>query len=377
MTSPPPPTATTRDPARRTVPGSPSPSQVLLLQNIRGYPCVSLLMNTTPAAAMTAHDGAALRQLARKAATRLQQEQSPGAQAGVLDNLDRLVAEAADGPTDTAIAVYASAATATVLRLPVTVRDRVVIDPTFATRDLVRSMHRTPRHVVLVLSSTEARLFDGAAGALRPAVGTAFPLRVEPAQHDPARPGRKDAGTTAFYRAVDRALGVYLRLHPAPVVLVGPDRALSAFTGLSRSLTRLAGTITGNLAKAPLADLAARMKPVLEAYLLSRQSEALALLERRASADRVVAGMPAAWLAARRERPEMLAVEEGLFYPAQLGDDGDLLTPATDVEDPAVIDDAVDELIELVLDRGGWVALVTDGGLAGHQRVALTVRGRD
>jgi hypothetical protein len=73
----------------------------------------------------------------------------------------------------------------------------------------------------------------------------------------------------------------------------------------------------------------------------------------------------------------MLAVEEGLFYPARLSDDGDLLLPATDVEHPDVIDDAVDELIELVLERGGWVALVEDGALVEHGGVALTLRSHD
>jgi hypothetical protein len=111
----------------------------------------------------------------------------------------------------------------------------------------------------------------------------------------------------------------------------------------------------------PLAELAGRTRPVLERYLHSRQQEALELLDRRTSSSRAVSGMSSAWLAARTERPEMLAVEQGLFFPARLSGDGDLLLPATDVEHPDVLDDAVDELIELVLDRGGWVALVDDG----------------
>lgn len=58
----------------------------------------------------------------------------------------------------------------------------------------------------------------------------------------------------------------------------------------------------------------------------------------------------------------------------RLSADGDQVTAAADVEAPDVIDDLVDELIELVLDRGGWVALARDGSLADHDRVALTVR---
>jgi hypothetical protein len=43
------------------------------------------------------------------------------------------------------------------------------------------------------------------------------------------------------------------------------------------------------------------------------------------------------------------------------------------VGDPGVLDDAVDELIELVLARGGWVALLTDSTLPAATRVALTL----
>lgn len=235
----------------------PSADDVVLLQVIRDYPAVTLLMCTTPATVMTRDDATALRGMARRAAERLRREDLGAVEGAVIAAMERLTAQAATGPTSTAIAVYASRATAEIHRLPVSVRDRVVIDPTFATRDLIRALHRTPRHVVLVLTSREARLLE--------------------------------------------------------------------------------------------------------------------LLDRRTSARRVASGMPAVWLAARRERPEMLAVEEGLFYPARDSPDGDVLTPAGDVEHPDVVDDAVDELIELVLVRGGWVALVADRALAAHERVALTL----
>jgi len=238
-------------------------------------------------------------------------------------------------------------------------------------------LHRTPRHAVLVLSSREARLFEGAGDQLRPARTSAFPLLdTRQRKGDGARADREDKDTAAFFRTVDRALATYLRLHPAPLVLAGSKRALAAFTGQSTNLGRLAGSIPVNLSTEPLSVLAERIRPALEGYLLSRQQEALDLLDRRIGARRAVSGMADAWLAARTEGPEMLAVEQGLFYPARVSDDGDLLLPATDVEHPEVIDDAVDELIELVLERGGWVALVDDGALAAHAGVALTLRSR-
>jgi hypothetical protein len=337
---------------------------------------VTLLLNTTPAPAMTSADAVRLRGLLGATAQRLRAERADGTEE-LLAVAERLVAQAASGPTSEALAVFVSRGTALTVPLRVEVRERAVVDPTFATRDLVRTLHRTPRHVVLALSSRDARLFDGAGDDLRPARSSAFPL-LDPSGRDPdaARSGRGTGDGTAFLRTVDRALGTYLQLHPAPLVLAGPSRVLAAFTGLSRNLGRLAGQIPANVVQQPLSELVGRTRPVLERYLHSRQAEALELLDRRTGAHRAVSGMASAWLAARTERPEMLAVEQGLFFPARLSGDGDLLVPATDVEHPDVLDDAVDELIELVLDRGGWVALVDDGALAAHDGVALTVRPR-
>ena len=364
-------------PVQRRTPALPTAAQVLLLQVVRCYPAVSLLMNTTPSPALTGPEAVRLNQLLAQATRRLHEEGPSGDAAAALANLERLVDDAVGGPTSNALALYAGPRTALAVRLPVEVRERVVVDPTFATRDLVRSLHRTPRHAVLVLSSREARLFEGAGNQLRPARTSAFPLRdPRQRQHDGARADREDRDTAAFFRTVDRALATYLRLHPAPLVLAGSKRALASFTGLSANLGRLAGTIPVNLTTEPLSVLAERIRPALESYLLSRQQEALALLDKRVGARRAASGMVDAWLAARTEGPEMLAVEQGLFYPARVSDDGDLLVPAIDVEHPEVIDDAVDELIELVLERGGWVALVDDGALAAHDRVALTLRSR-
>jgi len=342
-----------------------SPSLVTLLQAVRGYPCVTLLLTTQPASRMTPADAARLERLRLQALARLREERLFGGEQPVVDALDRLVQEAVAAPTDRALVVCASAALARTVVLPVAVEDRTVVDPTFATRDLVRALHRMPRHVVLVLSERRAALFDGHGGRLAPAPGHQFPL-------DLAAPNLPDLATAM--RVTDRALGAYLRLHPAPLVLAGPERTVAAFTTVSRHTGRLAGVVHGGLEHASLEDLASRTRPVLERYLLSRQDDALALLDRRSGSQQVASGIASAWLAARTERPEMLAVEEGFRYPARLSADGDLVTPADDVEAPDVIDDLVDELIETVLDRGGWVALVRDGTLPRHDRVALSVR---
>ena len=154
-----------------------------------------------------------------------------------------------------------------------------------------------------MLNSREARLFEGAADQLRPARTCAFPLRDTcQRQNDGGRPDHDNKDTASFSRTVDRALAIYLRQHPARLVLAGSKRALATFTGLSVNLGRLAGAIAVNFSTEQLSVLAERIRPAMENDLLSRQHEALVLLDRRTGARRAVSGMTDRRLA-RRTQP--------------------------------------------------------------------------
>jgi hypothetical protein len=344
-----------------------SAGAVLVLQSMTSYPSVSLLMTTRPGRLDDDH-AARLHALRDSVARRLAQEDVLSADR-MLAELDRLIASAGDAVLDRGLALYVSEHHAQLFVLPVEVVERAVVDPTFATRDLVRALHRTPRHAVLVLSAQEARLFDGQLGHLAPADTTRFPMQAH--RHERGR-----EPVERFLRRVDQGLGAYLRLRPTPIVLLAAEPTLSQFAHASTNLTRLAGKVVGNHITTPLPDIAALVAPRIEQYLASREDEALALLERRRGQDRAVLGLESVWMASRWERPEMLAVEVDFFYPARISADGDTLQPADDVEHPDVVDDVIDELVEQVLARGAWVALVEPGHIPDGHRIALTTRQR-
>lgn len=344
---------------------APTVGAVLVLQSMRSYPSVSILANTTPGEPVGTTTQARLRRLCDQAEDRLRAEGVASAE--ITAALSTLVERAARVEADRSIALFASDAHSDLMTLPVEVLERVVVDPTFATRDLVRAMHRTPRHLVLLLSAKQARLFIGQGRRMVPAHGSKFPLAEEPG---------KRARTERFLRTVDEALGAYLRVNPGPLVIVAAEPTASAFTSVSRNLGRLAGVVPGHHLHASLDQLAELARPVVERYLRSRQEEALQLLETRLGQGRAVLGIDAVWLAARWEPVEMLAVDHTYFFPARLSEDGDHLEPASDVEHPDVIDDVVDEVIEQVLLRRGWVALVEPGSLPGGERIAVTLSRR-
>ncbi len=371
---------TVTHPLRRTALPLPTAADVVDLQTTRGYPSVSVLLTTQAGPRMTLTDATRLEAVLAEACGRLDQELGHVVAAAFKKTLYALADDAAGRPAGAGVALFAGPGGSSAWRLPVAVQDRAVVDPTFATRDLVRGLHQSPNHVVLVLTERDARLFVGSGDSLRPVPGQ-FPL---PNQARQTGPGQADgtsgkgqlggADNDAFFRTVDRALDCHLRQHPAPFVVVGAQRTVSSFLRVARTTSRLAGIVAGSHAHTSLPVLVGLVRPAVEHYLRFRQEQSLDLLERRWSRGRAVAGMTSVWLAANVERPEMLAVEIGLVYPARLSSNGTSITAADDVTHPEVIDDAVDELIELVLERQGWVAFVDDGALAAYERVALTLQ---
>ncbi len=73
-------------------------------------------------------------------------------------------------------------------------------------------------------------------------------------------------------------------------------------------------------------------------------------------------------------RGKLLLVEQDYHAPGRLAETGLLLLPAADPNAPDVMSDAVDEVIEMVLSKGGEVVFVENGQLAPHQRIALVLR---
>jgi hypothetical protein len=346
--------------------GGPAPTaaDVVLLQSVRGLPAVSVLMPTPRGRRLDLDGAARLTRLIDVAGTRLLAETGPEVAEHVVGELRSMAAEAVETVSEAGLALFASELLCRWFALPVPVTERVAVDPSFATRDLVRSLQRTPLHTVLLLTPAQAELFECTGRVVAPVGHGRFAMRRA------AFPSE-----SSFLRAVDAALSAHLRARPSPVVVAGERGVAELFVARTRATTRLAGVVEHDPTVDDLDVLVQRVGPVLSRYLRSRESEAVDRLA-RTPGRRVARGLDAVWLAARREPPEMLVVEEDFFQPARLSDDGDRLLPAADPTAPDVLDDVVDEVIEAVLRRGGWVAITAPGMLAEHGRIALTVRQR-
>lgn len=152
-------------------------------------------------------------------------------------------------------------------------------------------------------------------------------------------------------RDVDHALAGDHRTRALPLILAAAEPLASRYR--NRTAQSIVGTIPGNHQRTTLARLSTLARPVIDAYLAQQRHQALDELDQATNRRRAVWGINDVWRAAHDGRVVLLVVDPDYTYPALPAPDGRSLTPSSDPEHPAVIDDAVDEVIEAVSIRGG------------------------
>ncbi|GAB4369790.1 MAG: hypothetical protein Kow00121_10010 [Elainellaceae cyanobacterium] len=348
------------------------------LQSLTSVPALSILLPTHRTSPDNKQDPIRVKNLVGEAVERLTAEFSQRELEPLLERLELLVSEidypyALDG-----LALYVSHEFAKLYYLPFPVPARVVIDQTFATRDLVYGMHRALRYWVLLLSQASTRLLAGTAETLEEVRDQNFPMQMTgPGATAPlpylADSSYLDDRHRRFFQQVDSAFATYAKDEELPLIVGGVERQISFFKEVSDYKSMIAGTLTGNFDRTVLHELAPQVWSIVQPVREAQRANALQELEDAISAQKFVSTIGEAWRLAQEGRGKRLLVEKNYHLPAIVTEGGklELVAEAGGTE---VMDDAVDEVIELVLAKGGEVILVDDGALSLHQRIALILR---
>ena len=256
-----------------------------------------------------------------------------------------------------------------------------MIDSTFATRDLVFTLNRAPRYRVLVLTEKPVRLFEATTNVLTEVTDKPFPMihmgpggaSKLPGGQGINRSAVRDESHRQFFIKVDDALAAIQKEDPLPVVVVGVDRYLAFYQEVTKNPDAIVGLVAGSHDDPKPSALGKLVWPVFKAGATLRRTRALMRLNEAVSLNRHASGIDQVWRAAHDNRCQVLLVESDFEYPADVAPDGGRLLPYTG-RGAAALDDAVDEVIEKVVAKGGDVFFYEPGVLDLHQRIAAVLR---
>jgi hypothetical protein len=356
-------------------------SELNRIQSQRDYPSISLLAPTHRTAPANKRDRIVVKNLVAEGLKRLYGEFKKREVASLVQNLNKLVDKVDWAHTQEGLALFAGKNVATVIQLPFRVKARFVIDATFATRDLVFTLNRAPRYRVLVLTEKPARLFDASTNVLTEITDKPFPMVHKgpggasklPGGQGINRSAVRDESHREFFRKVDDALASLQKEDRLPVVVVGVDRYLAFYQEITKDPDAIVGLVAGSHDNPNPSSLGKLVWPVFKAGSTLRRTRALVRLREAVSLNRHASGIDQVWRAAYDNRCQTLLVETGFEYPADLDPQGDRLLPYSG-RGAAALDDAVDEVVEKAIARGGEVFFYESGVLDLHQRIATVLR---
>jgi len=277
------------------------------------------------------------------------------------------------------VAIYVSPVFEKVLYLDIPVQEKIIVDGSFEIRDLLYSKKEMQQYLVLILSGKFSKVYLGSASMFTK-VKSNVPdhiaaFRNEPKERvanfsDPAY--RKEMLLKKFIHHTDEGLSFLLHAYPFPVFVMGTKKMLGYFNSITKNAKHIADYIHGNYTDMNERELLTTLKPYLDNWKKIKMESLRHQLENAAGSGKLAIGINDVWKQASQHRGRLLIIEKNFRCSGEQGCREDLINmPVDSYSRFSYVKDAVDDVIEKVLEDGGDVEFVEDGLLKDYRHISL------
>lgn len=372
-------------PIRTPVPGE----ELELLRGQKGHTCVSIIVPTHKGQADSKTDELYTSHAVRRAEDLLHLWH-PQEAGGLIGLLHELAAAIDFSRTQEGLGLFVSDEVQLVVDFPFRVSRKITVDKKFETRDLLYKAAFSYPYFVLVLEAEKTSLFYGTLQYLEEVADQNFPC-LATNDYDYQHPVRGSSYFThahlksfeedktglqkiryhTFLSTVNDLLSDYL-LGDARLILCGPKPYTAAFLNQSRHDARVIGVLNGDYGKLSARDLSELVNPIIEASLEEKMKDEISKLDEMAGEGRAETGYENVRQAISDGRGYKLLVEKEYPYPDTPYSEKIPHIPIEQYGNAAT--DAVEELIDMMLDKKGLVLLVEKDMLKAYGHIALITR---
>ena len=354
-------------------------STLQLVKDITSDICITILVNTHRAKPDKLQDRIALKNLIQQANTRLLRFETKQKAEQLTDKLRKLEDSINHLENQESLLLFVNNDIATFTRLPISVGNRVVIDTTFATRDLIRALHLQTNYLILVLTEKKARLIEAMSDKLVQEIGNPFP--IENTDLFPTLVGEKKNASiqtqylAEFFNRIDKEVKAIRYLHPLTVLICSETSNYHEFLKVAdQKHTIYPVYFKGNHEKESAQHIVTESWKILHKHCLEKERKRIEELELALTNGNYLCDINEIWEAIPEGRIQTLFLEENLFQSARITANSLILVGEDDRNLHDVVDDIYDELIEANLNHGGDVVFLPDGSLKKHNGFAAITR---
>lgn len=344
---------------------------------VKEYPCVSIIFPTHRTVPENQKNAIRLKNMVKQAIDRLEQEYGNKQAQEMIENIRKLAAQVDISRTLDGIALFVSKEVSEKVDIPFRVKERLIIDKTFAVRDLIMGVNRATQYYILDLSLFRARLISCYRDQAVELTENGFPLESEfnELELNPADFSKeKEKQIKEFFNKVDKKFHSNYNGEPTRLILAGVRKNLAFYHEVTDAENTIIGQLEGNYESVSAHDMGKKAWEVVREKTKKERHAALNDLQRALSARKLASGIADVWRLAREGRVDTVVAEQEYHIAAGLQEDNTLVLDTSNLTDDRIMPDAVDEVAEIVMEKGGKVVFVDSGTLGNHQKIAAILR---
>ncbi|MGZ8558610.1 MAG: baeRF3 domain-containing protein [Chitinophagaceae bacterium] len=365
---------------------------LLMLQNAKGNICVSIVVPTHRISPGRRADKLVIEKTIDKA-KQLLHYKYPGQQIEpLLSSMDELFQGIDFLHSGEGIGLYISSNVKLSVQFPFPVEEKVLVADNFELRDLLYKFKYANPYLVLVLTENRGRLYEGSWNNLFEIKDNNFPMEYQDdyeyakpvhsssyAGYSHVKDFEKDKSELEvirfrdFFKKMDKLLDNYL-VKEKSLIIMGVEKELSLFSGISGHSKNIVDKIKGSHNydnEKKLADIA---WPAMRTNLENEWKKLVKEFEEKIGEGLGVTGIQDIWSAVKEGKAFKLLVEKDYKMPGFLTNNEYHLYVKPPKKRHKVIPDAVDDIIEMVMEKNGHVFFVDNGFLKDYNRMALIKR---
>lgn len=340
--------------------------------------CVTIILKTHRTRPDDGQDPILLKNLIKEAETRLLNGYDKRLAGLLVDKMNALAGTINHSYNLDGLVLFVNDHIAEYVRLSLPVANRVVIDRTFATRDLIRALHQASSYFVLLLSRDKARLIEASNDQVNKEMDQIFPienLSLHPVDRaDAALGGRQTSLVLEFFNRVDKKLNQVVRENPLPVLICTEESNYHQYLKIADRKEIIIGHLNGNGQNEKAHHIIERAWPVVRQINSNNNRKRLQELTGALNTGKLVTEYNDIWKAIQDGKGKTLFIRQGYFQPARLANGTIELAPDGQADRTDVVDDIIDEMIEINLKNGGDAVFLSNAELDRFNGLALTTR---
>ncbi|MDH5379275.1 MAG: hypothetical protein OEW75_00380 [Cyclobacteriaceae bacterium] len=318
-------------------------------------------------------------------------EIDPGISEHMLAKLDSFAAEFDPNVSLNGIGIFISPNVSELIQFPFSVKEKVLLDENFETRDLYYLKQLMAPYYVLALGKKEVHLYTAQGDHFMEIKDGHFPMKYEEEyEYERATRGtsygfaqkgfEKDKSAVikmrieSFFKEAGSHLTTYLNKNHQALILAGAKDLIAEFKSQSTLAKKIDGEVIGSFKKG---DLFSLQKKAYESLIKHQNEEIKNKINEFTEKDtlqQLAKGIQEVWTAAHESRGLTLLVEKDYTQTSYLCDGDPTLYLQAPKGKCTLVPDAVDEIVEIVIEKGGKVFFTEEDKLRNFDHIALLLR---